>query len=290
MSAAAELVAGLARAAKAGRAPLRVRALHLPPAGAEGKDGEFCALELEDGAVGLSFVLLGDTLARLRAAGSSGAAAIAGMEALDLADWFATRDGVERTLGYAAVNALTASLYARAGYRPPDAADSLGLLDPRPGDEVGMIGLFPSLASKVVAAGARLTVLELRTELAGEREGYRVTLEPAELSGCGKVLSTSTILLNGTLEPILAACRGAATLALVGPGASCLPDPLFARGVTQLGGAEVVDRAAFLQALRSGAKWGGSARRVTIAAATYPGLDALLARTAGERARLMARR
>jgi uncharacterized protein (DUF4213/DUF364 family) len=277
LSAAAEIVAGLHRAG-AGSPPLRVRALHLPPPEATGKDGEFCAVELEDGAVGLSFVLLGDTLARLRSGAASGVGPVVGASALDLAGWFASREGVERTLGYAAVNALTASLYARAGYRPPSAPDSLGLLDPHPGDQVGMVGLFRSVATKVVAAGARLTVLELQAELAGEREGYRVTLDPGELAGCNKVLSTSTILLNATLEPILAACRGAATLALVGPGASCLPDPLFARGVTLLGGVEVVDRAGLLAAIATGARWSGSTRRVAVTAAAYPGLEALLRR------------
>jgi uncharacterized protein (DUF4213/DUF364 family) len=277
VSAAAELVAGLARA-EAGRPPLRVRALHLPPAEADGKAGEFCALELEDGSLGLSYVLLGDTLARLRAGEPLAAGRVVGAVALELASWTSAPAGVERTLGYAAANALTASLYARAGYRPPDAADSIGHLDLRPGDSVGMVGLFRSLPGKVVAAGARLTVLELAPALAGDRDGFRVTLDPGELAGCNKVIATSTILLNATLEPILAACRGAATLALVGPGASCLPDPLFARGVTLLGGVEVVDPAGFLRALGAGAKWGGTVRQVALAASGYLGLEGLLRR------------
>ena len=38
----------------AARLPLpAVRALHLPPPGAEGKSAEFCAVELDDGALGL---------------------------------------------------------------------------------------------------------------------------------------------------------------------------------------------------------------------------------------------
>jgi hypothetical protein len=47
----------------------RVRALHLPPDPPPGQPrGEFCALELQDGSLGLSYVLLDDTLARLRMA------------------------------------------------------------------------------------------------------------------------------------------------------------------------------------------------------------------------------
>jgi hypothetical protein len=49
-----------------------VRALHLPPAPAPGSNrGEFCAIELADGTLGLSYVLLGDTWAQLHAAQQS---------------------------------------------------------------------------------------------------------------------------------------------------------------------------------------------------------------------------
>ena len=63
----------------------------------------------------------------------------------------------------------------------------------------------------------------------------------------------------------------------MGPGAGCLPDGLFARGVTLLGGSWVVDAAAFKQALATGAPWGGSARKFALTRANYPGWQALLA-------------
>jgi len=84
----------------------RVKAFHLPhPALAGNKDGEFCALELEDGSIGLSYVLLDDTLARLLSA--SGATAVVGANALEVAQRFVTGQGVERTVAFAAINALT---------------------------------------------------------------------------------------------------------------------------------------------------------------------------------------
>ncbi len=274
-----ELVAAVARLAERTALP-RVRALHLPPPDADGtRAGEVCALELEGGAVGLSFVLLGDTLARLRAA----APAVAGAPALEVADWFATRGGAERTVGFAAMNALSALLLARAGWAPGDAADTIGHLAPGPGDDVGMVGLFPPLVDRIVRTGARLTVVELRPELAGERDGWRVTLDPDALRGRGKILSTSTVLLNDTLDDVVARCGSATAFAVVGPGAGCVPDPLFARGVTLVGGTWVVDRPALLEAIRTGAPWGGSARKFAIAREGYPGLDALLGRIDGSR-------
>ena len=84
--------------------------------------------------------------------------------------------------------------------------------------------------------GARLTVLELRADLAGAHPGFEVTLDPAALRTCDKVLMTSTVLLNDSLDAVLAQCRQARAVAMIGPGAGCLPEPLFARGITALGG------------------------------------------------------
>lgn len=265
----------------AARAPLpRVRALHLPPATVEplpGDRGEFCALELDDGSLGLSYVLLEDTLARMRQA-SDGVSSLAGADALELARAYADGDGIERTLGFAAANALTRCFFDRAGYLPDTSTDSIGQLDPRPGECIGMIGLFTPLLDRILGAGATLTVVELKPELAGEREGYRVTLDPVELAGCTKVLSTSTLLLNDTLDRMLGFCRDARWFAMIGPSAGCLPDALFARGVTLLGGSWVHDRAGFVDALCRGEPRGAYAHKCAIAADSYPGFETLLGR------------
>ena len=274
MTVAHELVALLERAARRISLP-RVRALHLPPvAGASDKDGEFCALELADGSLGLTYALLEDALGLLAATPERGG--IGGLDALGVARWFAEETGVKRTIGFAAVNALTRTLFERAGYWPPASADSIGLLDPQPGDHVGMIGFFPPLAGRIARAGAKLTVVELRPDLAGSREGYRITLAADELRTCNKVLSTSTVLLNDTLDRMLEICRGASYFAMIGPGAGCLPDPLFERGVTLLGGTWIVDRDRFCGALTSGGSWGGYARKFVICREEYPGFDTLI--------------
>ena len=95
----------LERFARCGPLP-RVKALHLPPRDPEsGKWGEFCALELADGSLGLSYVMLDDTLTRLieEDAGRQ----LAGADALQLASGYQNGSGLARTLGFAAANALT---------------------------------------------------------------------------------------------------------------------------------------------------------------------------------------
>ena len=279
MSFASEYLAQLQSFAEQGPLP-RVRALHLPPARpGEGTVGEFCALELDDGSIGLSYVLLDDTLERLLE--HSEGLDLAGADALGLARRYQTDTGIGKTLGFAAANAISRCLFDRAGFRPDNSADSIGQMDPQRGEKIGMIGFFKPLLGRVMASGAQLTVVELKPELVGERDGYRVTLDASELAACSKVITTSTLLLNDTLDRMLEPCRNAKWFAMVGPSAGCLPDALFARGLTLVGGNWVNQREGFIDALVRGESWSAYAAKVAITLENYPGFPALLARVSG---------
>jgi len=254
-----------------------VRGLMIPVVGEQrGKDAEFCALELDDGAVGLSYVWLGGTLAALQ--DEPFGTALAGMDGRALAAWYGDPDEAKRTLGFAAINAISQSFFRQIGYRPDTAADSIGLIEPAATDHIGMIGLFPPLVDRILASGARLTVAELNPRFVTENERYRVTLDPMMLAVCNKVVTTSTVLLNDTLDAVLQACCNATYFGIIGPTAGCVPDPLFARGVDTLGGTRVTDLEGFRAAMARGEPWGRTTQKYCIRRRTYPGLDALLAR------------
>ena len=279
MSFATEYLAQLEAFAAPGPLP-RARALHLPPLGhSQDNKGEFCAVELEDGSIGLSYVLLDDTLERLHHGADS--FGLAGADTLALARRYVSDKDIWKTLGFAAANALTRCLFDRAGFRPELSSDSIGHLHPQPGEHIGMIGHFTPLLRRIIASGARLTIVELKPELAGEHDGYRVTLDPGQLSDCSKVVSTSTLLLNDTVDRMIACCRNARWFAMVGPSAGCLPDALFAKGVTLLGGSWINERDGFTAALRSGEPLGDYASKFALTVDSYPGFDALLARASG---------
>ncbi|MFP5406892.1 MAG: Rossmann-like domain-containing protein, partial [Gammaproteobacteria bacterium] len=74
----------------------------------------------------------------------------------------------------------------------------------------------------------------------------------------------------------LQACRNASFVAMIGPSGGCLPDPLFARGVTVLGGSAVIDREGLVDAIERGESWGRFARKYCIERSRYPGFEALL--------------
>ena len=257
--------------------PARVQRVVLPPiAENPGKEGEFCAVQLDDGSVGLAFVLLDGTLAALHGRRPSGAEH--GITAMSLVRGYAAAELPSRALGLATINALARRLYDRAGFVPDDANDSFGSLALARGDRLGMVGHFTPLIQQARALGIPVTVLELRPELVREEPGLSVTLYAKRLSACNKIVSTSTLLLNDNIEQVRALWPGADAVASVGPSAGCPPDPLFAAGVSSVGTAWVDDAETFLARLAAGEKWGTSSRKVTLTRQSYPGLDALLRR------------
>jgi uncharacterized protein (DUF4213/DUF364 family) len=256
----------------------RVARLVLPPlVDKPGKEGEFCAVQLDDGSVGLAFTLLDGTLARLHDQNRRGTPS-AGIAAMELVRGYAAGDAAARAVGLAAINALTRRLFDCAGFVPEDSVDSFGSLALVPGDRLGMVGHFPPLIEQARALGVPVVVLELRSELVREEPGLAVTLDANRLAGCNKIVSTSTLLLNDTFEQVSARWRHAEAVTIVGPSAGCPPDPLFAAGVSAVGTAWVDDAETFLERVAAGSKWGASSRKVTLTPRGYLGLDTLLAR------------
>jgi len=260
----------------------KVRRLHIPqrPGEPGEHDAEFCAIELEDGAFGLSYLLLGDTLDRLLAQQGSGRRdALSGADPMALAQRMADGDEVERAIALAAINALTDSVWRRVGYTPPPAGNSLGDVVLGPQDHLGMIGFFPPLVHRVAEAGGRLSVVEMDAEMVTRQQArfpqVRIGLDRGLLADCNVVVGTSTMLLNDTLDDMLAAAPKASRFAVIGPSAGLWPDPLFERGVTLLGGTRVTDPQGFVQAMAEGRSWSTSTRKFAIAREGWPGWRAM---------------
>lgn len=254
----------------------RVKRLHIPRRNVEpgSHDAEFCAIELADGAFGLSYVLLGDTLQRILQQ-HGGDAPLEGANPMALARQLLSSDAVERAVALAAINALTDSVWRRSGYAPPSAGNSLGDVELGKDDHLGMIGFFPPLVRRIDAVEGRLTVVEMSDEIVARQKALypnvRITTDRSELAQCNVVVGTSTMLLNDTLDDMLAAAPSATAFAVIGPSAGLWPDVLFDRGVTLLGGTRIEDANGFAEAMASGESWSKAARKFAIAKADWPG-------------------
>jgi uncharacterized protein (DUF4213/DUF364 family) len=253
--------------------PLGVRSMFLPPLPEPGDRGDcFAFLFLSDGSAGPFYVSLGNSLARLVERYPDGG--IPAESPRELLDGFISSDPMDRALALGAFNAMSQSLMRRAGFVPPRVPPDA---DPAPGETVGMVGFFGRLARPWSAAGVRIKVLELAPERVEPLPGVSVTSDAGGLEDCSRIVCTSSVLVNQTLDDIISAVGDPSRIDLVGPSGSGLPDIPLARGVRSVGGTFFPDAEALLATLDAGGRWGGSGRKYRITGACYPGFQALAA-------------
>ena len=270
-----DLVRAVERIADALTLPDIARAQVTDPNPAPDRDAEFGLLALADDSVGLYYAWLGATQADMPL--RFPAATLIGRPPIEIARWLLADDDGSRSLGMAAINAISAHLYRRAGFVPDAAPDGFGGLALGAGDRLGMVGYFPSLVRRARELGASVHVIERKAHLLRCEPGLEVTLDANALAGCNQVLCTGATLLNDSLDDVLTHCSQSARIALVGPTVGCIPDPLFARGIECVAGTAVTDAAQAEARLRAGAKLGDAGRRTLIRSRAYPGLGPLIA-------------
>ncbi len=238
------------------------------------ENGKFAVMVLEGGIVGLTYVNLDNALLDLQT--RSERYELIGCSAREVAQLYAGHSGWQRALGMAAINAVSQYVLSRSGYRLAKMNKTVSMLDLKSADRVGMVGYFPPLVEQVRAMNIPLTVIELDPDRLQKEGHFEVTLHPERLSTCNKVLCTATTLINHSLDNILSHCHRAERIDLFGPTAGCLPDPLFARGVTLIGGSQIQDYDTFIELWSTQQRWRESAYRYAIHRDDYPGIEALL--------------
>ncbi|MGE0311670.1 MAG: DUF364 domain-containing protein [Lautropia sp.] len=277
MTVAAALFESIAQVASTRSLP-PVRRFELPPpepvdatnpAGPWRICNHFAALVLDDGTVGMTYTAIDGALEGLLRERPH--LDLAGLPAVQIAALYAQPAGWQRSLGLAAINAISqVVLRERADLLLPS-PDTLQMLAIEPGDRVGMVGWFGRLVEPIRAAGAELTVIELDPRyLARSGPGLAVSLDPVALRGCTKVLLTGTTLLNGTLDRLLDITAAAERVCMIGPTAGCLPDALFARGLSAIGGIRVDSIDRFMALWSEAGRWREAGTRYRIERATWP--------------------
>jgi uncharacterized protein (DUF4213/DUF364 family) len=221
-------------------------------------DVEFGVIGLADGSAGLYYAWLGESQRGMPARFS--AAQLEGSAVLSLVRGYAADSDAERSIGLAAINAITAWWWRQQRYVPPTAQDSFGVTL-QAGDRVGFIGYFAPLIERVRAQGMPVVVIERKAQLLRAEDGLEVTDQPAALRECSVVIATAAMCLNDSLDEMLGWCSQAREISLIGPTAGCFPDLLFARGISCVGGVYVTDAQAMVAAMKAGQRWQAHAQR-----------------------------
>lgn len=243
--------------------------------GQSGKSSKFGALVLEDDTVGLTYVDLEQNREPLRRALEAGN--YLGQTPAEVARLYAGDLGWQRSLGMAAINALSQYVLRNSIASRVDSGKTLDMLIPVSGDHIGMVGYFPPLVEQIRQKNIALTVIELDQKWVQQGEDFVVTLDVSTLNRCNKVLCTGTVLINQTLDRILDHTSGAEEIYIIGPTVGCLPDPLFNRGVTAVGGRQISNSGQFINMWRMGETWRAASKRYVIHSDFYPGYQATLA-------------
>jgi hypothetical protein len=253
-----------------------VQEIYIAPFGADPeKSSKFGALVLADGTVGLTYTGLDDDLLVLQDRRKY--ESLINESPVQIASLYTMEEGWQKVLGMAAINAISQYLFNRGGYSPPTGGKTVAHLELDKGDHVGMVGFFPPLVEQVRDMGLPLTVIELDEQWLQNDDQFEVTLEPEKINGCSKIICTGTVLVNQTIDDLLPHFRNARQIFIVGPTVGCLPDPLFDRGITQLGGCTVLDTVQFLSLWATQEKWRDSTRRYVVSRdSAYPGCLQLL--------------
>lgn len=238
----------------------RISQVYMPePQPAPDKDSEFGIIVLADDSAGLYYAWMGEAQAGMNA--RYPVQDFIGLAPLELVHYYESDHEADRSIGLAAINAISQSVFRQLDCVLPPAGNSLGELQLQTGDRLGMVGYFPSLLRQLRQTNIPVTVIEKKSQFVQQDDLVTVTTDIRELAGCNKILSTAATMLNDSIDEVLDFCRHAEVIVVVGPTAGFLPGPLFRRGVSAIGGSQVIDVPLALTRLGSEQGLGDAARK-----------------------------
>ncbi len=187
---------------------------------------------------------------------------------------------MRKALGIAVVSALSA-LCDDVCHGPDHpvvrGVDAVDLLTIQESGNVVVVGALTPYLRALKQAGQPFRVLEMdpRTLKPDELPFYTPVEETdMVVPWADTLVITGTTLINGTLDHLLELARPEATVVVLGPSVSILPDALFSRGVEIVGGNQVTDPDRLLDILAEGGSgyhfFGKGADRIAVRRSQVP--------------------
>lgn len=144
-------------------------------------------------------------------------------------------------------------------------ADLLAELKVTSTDVVGIVGYFGPFIALLRRRAKALHVFERHP--AADSGALPESAAAQVLPQCRLVILTATTLLNRTIDDLVACCRSAREVAIVGPSTPLLPKVFATRRVTLLSGVQVVDAQRVLRVVSEGGgtrQFGSAVRKLTL--------------------------
>ncbi len=170
------------------------------------------------------------------------------MQIAELMDYALDDNALKAAVGIATINALSAILLEDEAcqYKPSAYGNALDLVKITGEDTVAMVGAFPPFIKRIQEITKKLFVIEKYPRVADKGDMIEIESEARLreiIPQANIIVITGVTLVNHTLGPILELAKNASEIIVVGPTASVYPEPLFARGVTVMGGVRIADAA-----------------------------------------------
>ena len=165
---------------------------------------------------------------------------------------------LRRTLGIATLNALSTLVWDKTEHPEYElllGADAFDEIDVKKYRKSVVVGALVPIIRKLMQENADFHILEKDSRTLKERE-MPYYLPPERAVECvpeaDLLVITGVTILNDTLPGLLTMAKKDAEILVVGPTASMLPDCLFSKGVTMLGGIQVTKADALLDIISEG--------------------------------------
>jgi uncharacterized protein (DUF4213/DUF364 family) len=222
----------------------------------------FTGVKLSNGAAGICFTPIKEIPEAVCCPSSAGRVfnpmQAYGMRVADVVAALSSPGALKVAVAIATINALSSTCWSK-GWEDRyniqinmDAADAVRMLE---GSTVAVVGAIIPGLQRLKRRGGTWWVIErdTRSLKADEMDHYVSTERSEEVIRVADVLIiTGVTIVNFTLDRILEVARMGAEIAVMGPTASMLPEPLFDRGVNVIGGVWVKKPDELLDVLAAG--------------------------------------
>ncbi len=158
----------------------------------------------------------------------------------------------------ATLNALSVPFMEGGRYRIDTSGDLSGIQSLFTNRRVCMVGAIIPLLKRLKELGvADVAIIDQKKETEAEAEAGYGTFVPPEctaetLARCETAVFTGASIANGTIEHLISLVPETAAIAVVGPTAAFVPEPLFRRNVALVGTVVVTDGDLALEILAEG--------------------------------------
>jgi len=222
----------------------------------------FTGVKLSNGAGGICFTPVKEIPEAVCCPSSAGRifhpGKIHGLKAGEALSSLHSPEPLKTAVAIATLNALSSTCFSHGWEERYNIKMGMGALDAIPlpqKSSVAVIGALAPVLRSLKSRGGTWWVIEKDPKtLKSDETSHFVSFDRSEevISKADVLIITGVTLVNHTLEGILEQAKTEAEIALIGPTASMLPDPLFDRGVRLVGGVWVKQPDELLDVLAAG--------------------------------------